>query len=198
MAGRENLTSILKEVFKKSPVESNVVFSFILIVLEKMVEWEFECPCNPKINLCLALAYFIVPTFIIILLMILVIQECIQENFSLIIFPAFIWLNLVFSDGKYFACAGTNWSGKYVTVSGSSHFKWCQPFNETLTEEYLKKTQGWFSVSQIIGIWSLLFTAIGYVIYKKCREDTDTRERIVDSSRYGSCPGFMELKPPSH
>lgn len=148
MAEKQHLLSKVRKEFEKNPVTSNVVFSFILYCLEKLLEWEFVCPCNPELNVQLAVAFFFVPAFLVFLLMI-IIQGCTCKNVCLSFIPAIVWLILVFLDGKYFACWKTSWSGKYETVSGSSHLKWCKPADQNPPKEFLETTQYWFSVSQV-------------------------------------------------
>ncbi len=115
------------------------------------MEMDFACPCQPDWNAPFAAAYFIVPAVLIYLLM-LNIQlnkfKC-WKNVYVSSFPAIVWIILMFLDGQYFACGMTSWLGKFIDVSESSHLKWCEPDDHKSSKEYMKKTQNWFSVSQV-------------------------------------------------
>uniref|UniRef100_A0A3B5QTN7 Uncharacterized protein n=1 Tax=Xiphophorus maculatus TaxID=8083 RepID=A0A3B5QTN7_XIPMA len=103
------------------PLVSNVAFGFILMGLEKLVELEFECPCNPTWNGAFSSAFFIIPAVMAFTLM-QIIQGCrcnvwCRKMVSLSSFvPAVVWLILLFLDGQYFACAMTDWDGRFVLV----------------------------------------------------------------------------------
>uniref|UniRef100_A0AAY4AUU9 Uncharacterized protein n=1 Tax=Denticeps clupeoides TaxID=299321 RepID=A0AAY4AUU9_9TELE len=111
------------------PLVSNVAFGFILMGLEKLVELEFECPCNPSWNGVFSSAFFIIPAVMAFTLM-LIFQGCrcdtwCYKSVSLSSFvPAVVWLILLFLDGQYFACAMTDWEGRFVLVDKAAPQKW--------------------------------------------------------------------------
>lgn len=156
MDTRKSWTGLLKEELKNSPLASNVVFGFILTGLEKLVEVEFECPCDPEWNLWFSLAFFIIPAVMAFMLM-LIIQGCRcnkdwGETFSLSsLVPAIVWLILLFFDGQYYACAVTDWKGRFVLLEEKAKQKWCEPNGEDVAkkEELMLRSQKMFVFSQV-------------------------------------------------
>uniref|UniRef100_A0A3P9IGF1 Uncharacterized protein n=1 Tax=Oryzias latipes TaxID=8090 RepID=A0A3P9IGF1_ORYLA len=96
---------------------------------------EFECPCRPAWNGAFSSAFFIIPAVMAFTLM-LIIQGCrcdvwCRKTVSLSSFvPAVVWLILLFLDGQYFACAMTDWEGRFVLVDKAAPQKWCEPVKE--------------------------------------------------------------------
>lgn len=128
-----------------------MVFGFILLTLEKLVELEFECPCDPTWNGVFSSAFFVIPAVMAFTLM-LIIKGCTHDlkwrtiaSQTLSSFvPAFVWLILLFLDGRYFTCAMTDWEGRFVLVENASPHKWCQPTsdgNDTLEDRRLRSQQ---------------------------------------------------------
>uniref|UniRef100_A0A667WBX1 Uncharacterized protein n=1 Tax=Myripristis murdjan TaxID=586833 RepID=A0A667WBX1_9TELE len=120
----------LKSEFGNSPLVSNVAFGFILMGLEKLMEVEFECPCNPRWNGLFSSAFFVIPAVMAFWLM-LIIQGCRYDRgcprtmcISSFV-PPIVWLILLFLDGQYFACAMTDWWGRFVIVDKAAPQKWC-------------------------------------------------------------------------
>ncbi|CAB1331687.1 unnamed protein product [Coregonus sp. 'balchen'] len=150
MERRQQWLSRLKSEFGNSPLVSNVAFGFILMGLEKLVELEFECPCDPKWNGLFSSAFFVIPAIMAFMLM-LIIQDCRYDlsgcprtvSISSLV-PPIVWLILLFLDGQYFACALTDWSGRFV-----------------------------------IGIALLIFICVGlivYVIRESCQQEEELQE----------------------
>lgn len=153
-AGRTQFISTLKSSIK-SPLASNVVLGLILAGLEKLVELEFACPCKPTLNAVFASAYFILPGVTVFVLMLCIQgRKCktSQERENLVFYgvvPIITWLILMFLDGQYYACAKTNWSGRFVIVDKAAPEKWCEPDNTTLSVERMSQTQQWYFQSQV-------------------------------------------------
>uniref|UniRef100_A0A4W5KSV5 Uncharacterized protein n=1 Tax=Hucho hucho TaxID=62062 RepID=A0A4W5KSV5_9TELE len=122
MERRQQWLSRLKSEFGNSPLVSNVAFGFILMGLEKLVELEFECPCDPKWNGLFSSAFFVIPAIMAFMLM-LIIQDCRYDlsgcprtvSISSLV-PPIVWLILLFLDGQYFACALTDWNGSRLLL----------------------------------------------------------------------------------
>lgn len=144
--------ALLKDVFKKSPLASNVALAAIMLALEKLLELEFYCPCSPMWNVFYTSAFFIIPTVASFTLMLLSQNckctrdnnkcngTCDQKNWGKTITSfctAIVWLVLVLYDGQYFACACTDWEGSY---GPSDYIKWCRPENVT-DERRIQLTQ---------------------------------------------------------
>ena len=163
MESRQQWLTRLKNELSNSPLVSNVAFGFILMGLEKLVELEFECPCNPTWNGVFSSAFFIIPAVMAFTLM-LIIQgdrrgtRC-CKTFPLSSFvPAIVWLILLFLDGQYFACAMTNWEGRFVLVDKAAPQKWCEPTSEgdVTPQELMLRSQQLFVFSQVSGMFSNL------------------------------------------
>ncbi|XP_029702583.1 uncharacterized protein isoform X2 [Takifugu rubripes] len=167
MEPKKQWFSKLKDAFSKSPLAPNVAFGFILMGLEKLVELEFECPCNPKWNGLFSSAFFIIPAIIAVILM-LIIQGCRCDESSRLItqcrcdewfkktvssfMPAIVWLILLFFDGQYFTCAKTDWKGRFVLIDKAAPKKWCEPISEGnfTTQELMLRSQEWIFKSQCV------------------------------------------------
>lgn len=147
---RNNWMSKLKEEFSRSSVASTLSFVLIQLVLEKLVETEFSCPCDSEYNYLHTSLCFIVPPFIVCSLMYVSACHCkLFGTLKLGIIPAGVWLVIVFLDGRYYACAMTDWSGKYEMIVNAEPQKWCQPLNPNSSQELLAKTQFLYSESQV-------------------------------------------------
>lgn len=154
MESRQQWLSRLKSELSNSPLVSNVAFGFILMGLEKLVELEFECPCNPTWNRLFSAAFFIIPAVMAFTLM-LIIQGCrcdawCRKTLSNCV-PAVVWLILLFLDGQYFACAMTDWEGRFVLVDKAAPQKWCEPISEgdVTSQELMLRSQQLFVFSQV-------------------------------------------------
>ncbi|KAI4829878.1 hypothetical protein CesoFtcFv8_000650 [Champsocephalus esox] len=187
MESRQQWLTRLKNELSNSPLVSNVAFGFILMGLEKLVELEFECPCNPTWNGVFSSAFFIIPAVMAFTLM-LIIQGCrcdtwCRKNVSLSSFvPAVVWLILLFLDGQYFVCAMTDWEGRFVIVDKAAPQKWCEPINEgdVTPQELMLRSQQLFVFSQVIGIILLIFICAGLVVYV-VRESCHQEEEMQDA-----------------
>lgn len=65
----ESWISTLKKTFENDPLASNVAFSFLLVLLEKLVDIDFACPCKEN-NAYFVAAYFLIPAFLTFVVMI--------------------------------------------------------------------------------------------------------------------------------
>ncbi|XP_035991571.1 calcium homeostasis modulator protein 6 [Fundulus heteroclitus] len=189
MESRQQWLTRLKNELSNSPLVSNVAFGFILMGLEKLVELEFECPCNPAWNGAFSSAFFIIPAVMAFTLM-QIIQGCrcnawCRKTVSLSSFvPAVIWLILLFLDGQYFACAMTDWEGRFVLVDKAAPQKWCEPIREgdVTTQELMLRSQRLFVFSQVIGIILLIFICVGLVVYvirESCQQEVEMQDADV-------------------
>ncbi|KAF1393102.1 hypothetical protein PFLUV_G00034980 [Perca fluviatilis] len=157
--------------------------------LEKLVELEFECPCNPTWNGVFSSAFFIIPAVMAFTLM-LIIQGCrcdmwCRKPVTLSSFvPAIVWLILLFLDGQYFACAMTDWEGRFVLVDKAAPQKWCEPISEgdVTPQELMLRSQQLFVFSQVIGIILLIFICVGLVVYvirESCEQEVEMEDADV-------------------
>ncbi|XP_029702581.1 calcium homeostasis modulator protein 6-like [Takifugu rubripes] len=209
MEPKKQWFSKLKDVFSKSLLVSNAVFGFILIGLEKLVELKFECPCSPTWNRPLSSAFFIVPAIMAFILM-LIIQGCrcdkwCRKTVSLSTFvPAIVWLILLFLDGQYFACAMTDWKGRFVLIDKAAPQKWCEPISEgdVTPQELMLRSQEWNAMSQVIGMSLLLLSScVGltmYLISEHCKQKRRLRSSGSGSLVPGTPPETMYTAHHTH
>ena len=108
---------------------SNVACSVCLLGLEKILEMEFICPCDPATKAWFVLAIFIVPAIITFVVMLKVQgPSCNQGKmkcFSTCLIPPLMWSIILFFDGRYFACVMTNWNETGVILNEQSPKKMC-------------------------------------------------------------------------
>ncbi|XP_029702586.1 uncharacterized protein isoform X2 [Takifugu rubripes] len=163
MEPKKQWFSKLKDAFSKSLLVSNAAFGFILTGLEKLVELEFECPCNPTWNGSFSHAFFIIPAILVFFLM-LSIQGCRCDESSRFTWyewfmkivsssvPAVVWLILLFFDGQYFTCAMTDWKGRFVLIDKAAPKKWCEPISEGnyTRQELMLRSLEWIATSQCV------------------------------------------------
>lgn len=124
-------SDVLQEI-RKSALASNTAIISILVGLEKMVDVEFECPCYPPWNMVLALGFFIIPSIMAVLLMLLIQNYSWKDKDRLCkivssFVPAIVWLVILFLDGQYFCCANSDWLGTYEKTEKENLQKWCKP-----------------------------------------------------------------------
>ncbi|KAK2894394.1 hypothetical protein QQF64_012777 [Cirrhinus molitorella] len=197
MGSRQQWLTRLKNELSNSPLVSNVAFGFILMGLEKLVELEFECPCNPAWNGLFSSTFFIIPAVMAFALM-MIIQGCrcdvwCRRTVSLSSFvPAVVWLILLFLDGQYFACAMTDWHGRFVIVDKAAPQKWCEPIQEesVTPQELMLRSQRLFVESQVIGLVLLIFICFGLVVYvirESCQQELETQDaNVAEMTLYSS------------
>ncbi|KAK2842429.1 hypothetical protein Q5P01_012629 [Channa striata] len=172
--------------------------------VEKLVEMEFACPCNPQSNALFASAYFLSPVVTAFLL-----KMCFgkfkcnnSRDWETIVLnglvPAIVWIVLLFLDGQYYACAKTDWSGRFVIIDKAAPQKWCEPTNNTSSQELMIKTQMWYYESQVCGILLLVYSVIVFgglhKLYKLCKsrelgEEDDMRPMYHCVPMPTRCPG---------
>lgn len=167
--------TLVSNELKQSSLATNFCFGLILLMLEKIVEADFACPCAIGPNMTHTILFFIVPPGIVFFLMFAVkypckscesCQSCVScetckpckfrkssfgEALIYTIVPALTWLVLLFIDGRYYACLSTNWKGKYEIIENGQPQRWCKPYNSSAdsTETFLTDTQFWYSESQV-------------------------------------------------
>ncbi|CAK6961575.1 calcium homeostasis modulator protein 6-like [Scomber scombrus] len=155
-----NLIGRLKDELGDNPVVSNVVLAFLLAGVEKMLEVEFTCPCDPEWSTWSVVPFFVIPAVTASLLMLLIhgvskkktnnknthennkekeskiknkIQNIIKNIVKIFLFsglPLIVWMALMLLNGDYYVCGYSDWPGRFVTADKSS-LKWCEPTNTT-------------------------------------------------------------------
>ncbi|XP_017261248.1 uncharacterized protein LOC108230008 [Kryptolebias marmoratus] len=186
-------------IFKTSALISNLVFVATLLSLEKMLEFEFVCPCDAAWNRVSASAVFVFPPVLIFLLMCSFrfklhsfnSLRSFWEVFPFIFVPPVTWLIIVFIDGQYFACAMTFWSGEYRITNPFPLLKWCKAdYQPGINLNELANTRLWYAQSQFIGFCLAFVLGVIYSIGQSCiawnfctQPDTSGEEDQAERSR---------------
>lgn len=178
--------------FPKSILKVDVVVCLVLVAMEKLIEKDFNCPCNSKNEFFSGVTVGMSGLVVFCLTMIIQIrnfnqllgkekkerkklkkkeketeeeEETTRRNtgeemgkrmfiavFSSLI-SLFIWLTLWYSDGHYYVCRQSNWTGVWTEISSPKvmPYKWCVPGNDSQTqyEEQRMLSIMWFTDSQV-------------------------------------------------
>ncbi|XP_026046571.1 uncharacterized protein LOC113035301 [Astatotilapia calliptera] len=204
--GKQEWMKKVKREFQNGPLASNAVFGFILTILEKLVQTEFECPfTGTDVNGGFVATFFIVPGILAFVLMASV-QEpkcsCDKDNAKRIfhcLVPAFVWMILLVFDGSYIACGMTYWSGRYVIADKAAPLKWCEPENGTLYQDRLKKSQDWYFNSQWAGLGLVLLLvlalALDYLIKKYIMNKSEQKQSSLQMNLSHSATNSPDTNP---
>lgn len=152
----------LKDELGQRPVTLNVIFAFLLAGVEKMLEVDFACPCNPTWNAVFVAPFFLIPAVTASFLMLLIRASMKQtespnaRKTKLIkttlccLLPQIVWLALMLLNGQYMVCAKTNWQGTFMS-SDNTYLKWCEPINVTVqtSKELLTLSHRFYILSQV-------------------------------------------------
>ncbi|KAL7853363.1 hypothetical protein AOLI_G00202070 [Acnodon oligacanthus] len=176
------------EFFKQYPYSSSVLFSLVLVVLEKVVELDFVCPCKSGYTEAFFCFYLLVPMFIAFVFGLYLLSfECSSSrgerwpNFLKLlacVVPSVVWLAMFLCDGRYIACLNTEFNAEYSDSDNPSPWKWCEK-NQTLTPDEVITLES-FYISKLAGFGVLVLVSAVALIYKccmkycKCLDLTDT------------------------
>lgn len=127
----------LREFFERYPYGSNVIFSLILVILEKVVENEFVCPCVKGFTELFFWCYLLVPMFVAFVCGLYLLSfECrsnsskkaflanVKKVFACLI-STIAWLWVFLSDGRYLACLKTNLKSEHADSDERPPWEWC-------------------------------------------------------------------------
>ncbi|XP_037309900.2 uncharacterized protein LOC119197571 [Pungitius pungitius] len=173
---------VLTKDLSKRPLLANVLLGFIQTGLEKLMEVEFQCPCEPIWNKFISSAFFILPALFTFILMLIIQIRASSTWFKKTMFsfgPAIVWLILLFFDGRYFACAMTTWKGRYVKIKETTSLNWCEPTgNVTSSEKLMSRSQDFYALSQFVGIILFCCISVGLIINQvvKCIQAQDVTQ----------------------
>ncbi|KAI4898203.1 hypothetical protein NFI96_001359, partial [Prochilodus magdalenae] len=138
----------LGQILKEHPWRSYVVANLAVILLEKLVEQDFVCPCRRDLAWAIFFLYLMMPLLIGINFGIYLWKSNLWSDlgtdskttesqavckcsckccaiFLTCLFPPVFWLVLFFGDGKYVACLITPLEEDYVDGSNKSSWEWC-------------------------------------------------------------------------
>ncbi|KAI4889346.1 hypothetical protein NFI96_025606 [Prochilodus magdalenae] len=200
----EKLTEILKE----HPWRSYVVVNLVLVLLEKLVELEFMCPCRRWYTEAFFCLYLIMPMLIALNFGVYLRKTklwsdsktpkrcpCLLNGCAKLLtcaVPSVFWLILFFGDGRYVACLITPLQEDYVESSENPPWEWCDK-NQTLTDEQ-KHVQISFYISKIVVfafITIILFLALCHQcldrqcgrVYGRCCSTNWDQDRVDNCIR---------------
>ncbi|KAI4876686.1 hypothetical protein NFI96_002242 [Prochilodus magdalenae] len=154
---------------------SHMLLGLILVVLEKVVEHDFVCPCRRDFTMLFFFVYLLGPTLVTLIFGILLLQPntCLKSyswccwNFVSCIVPPAVWLAMFFSDGKYVACFYAELKVEYAKKD--QQFSWDPCVNNrTLTDDQLH-SQIIFFTTKFIGFAVLVLISCIALIYYKHR-----------------------------
>lgn len=133
------LSDIVKSIVK---VDALIVLS--LLMIEKLVEFEFFCPCDPGYTFVVEVLFISSTILVAFLTMVIQISNyrklerhccyrsccCMMATYLSAQVAVLTWLSVLFSDGQFVVCLSSDWTGVWTT-SSEFPMKWCKPFNET-------------------------------------------------------------------
>lgn len=165
-------------------INADAALSIALIILERLIENEFACPCNSN-NVFVYDVLFSSSVIITICLCVLI-QLCQRKRlmkffdrikidnrfckgFVVIVYlllplliPVLTWTIVWYFHGDYYVCGMTTWNGTWISTNLSFPRKWCYPSgniaHETLNEME-RNSANWFLQSQVYD-WCFLMTFI--------------------------------------
>ncbi|RVE71673.1 hypothetical protein OJAV_G00054300 [Oryzias javanicus] len=133
-----------------------------------MLELNFVCPCyGLERNQSLIFCFIFVPAVIFFILMYIYYVlnlgcsinrknccccKCNWCGWNLCMHcfvPPIVWIILMLLDGRYIACAFTDWSGHYEVADGGGLMRWCK--SDHNTDETLRRTEELYTTSQWYG-----------------------------------------------
>ncbi|KAL6470548.1 hypothetical protein MHYP_G00216670 [Metynnis hypsauchen] len=183
------ILNYFRAIIRKSPLEAFVLFSFILLVVEKLVERGFVCPCIHGQNITLCIFYALVPGLASSAFTYCTLVpdphrnngEQKRKRIGYSIGSFFIWLALFFLDGRYIACASSYWEGIYHM----DLVPWCVSTGaDRLSTDYRLKTQTYFFASEVTGF--VLLTAIIVVtLICHCRQSGQGNTEEISGNMEG-------------
>lgn len=149
--GKKQITGFLRRNARNVGISS-----LVLVVLEKIMDNDFVCPCQPGYNEWICACYAVVPFAGCVFFTVCFVdsgpeshvqRSSIYDKLLVSLLIAFIWLFLFFFDGRYVSCACSRWGGEY-TESGL--LKWCRPTgNDTLVLMREQETHRCITISQV-------------------------------------------------
>ncbi|XP_053086392.1 uncharacterized protein LOC128317596 [Pangasianodon hypophthalmus] len=221
--------------FLKNHIRNLGTSGIVLIVLEKILDTEFVCPCKPRYNEGVFSLYFIISSiacFVVTFYFVdlspktedgkkdnsesnkknksdvplldrvgkgregdttssssnvedgKTMEKSKRNKFLYSALVTFIWLFLLFIDGRYLACACSNWEGSYTKSDTLGNAKWCKPTgNETSLIESQNKTLKCMSISQIIGFGLMSFFIMILTLMSEWNRCPDWRRKCSDFCR---------------
>ncbi|XP_017543020.1 uncharacterized protein LOC108414640 [Pygocentrus nattereri] len=175
------------DFFKQHPYSSSVLFSLVFVALEKVVEFDFVCPCESGFTEAFFCCYLLVPMFIAFVFGLYLLSfkrssrgEHGSDLLKLLacMVPSVVWLAMFLCDGRYTACLYTEFGAEFSDSDNPSPWKWCEK-TQTLTPDEIITLVS-FYISKLVGFGVFVLISAVALIYKccmnycKCLDFTDT------------------------
>lgn len=158
-------------------VNVDVVFSIILVAIQRMINMQFVCPCHSKNSRFLYDAFLSCSSLIIICLTVLIQMNQLRKNkqkegwkevceafskysciakffhvfgicLSLLI-PVLMWVIMWYFDGDLYVCVMSSWDGIWEQRSSFVPPYWCKPSGNEAFGERERQSAEWFLQSQV-------------------------------------------------
>lgn len=148
------------------------IFSLVLVALEQILDEEFVCPCDYIYNILACVLFGAIPSigcFVFTYCFMFQSKNTEDGNRGSVrclyaTLMTAVWLFLFFVDGRYLACALSDWEGVYAKNDTLGIEKWCKPTgNKTSVFESQMMTLKWISRSQVC---SSVITFINEALFK--------------------------------
>ncbi|XP_036416255.1 uncharacterized protein LOC118800186 isoform X2 [Colossoma macropomum] len=140
----------LIELLKDHPWRNYVIVNLVLIVLEKLVEHDFVCPCRPGYSEAFFSLYLAMPLLMTLNFGFYMWNSKLWSEpqsqsgckyfcrccgkFLTCTVPSVFWVTLFFGDGRFLACVITPLQEDHVDTIALPPWEWCDK-NRTLTDE---------------------------------------------------------------
>ncbi|KAG7314326.1 hypothetical protein KOW79_021629 [Hemibagrus wyckioides] len=145
-------------------------FHLGLLILENTVDDNFFCPCKHDYNHAICFLYAFVPAIASLLGTLCFMDLDGIERIVYSLLNILTWLSLFFLDGRYLACAYSNWKGVYTKSDTLGIEKWCKPTgNETSEYRSQERTLELMAISQFTGFVLMIVVIGGFVLFKYCK-----------------------------
>ncbi|KAF5889300.1 protein FAM26F-like, partial [Clarias magur] len=159
--------------------------NLVLLGLEDILDDNFVCPCKHDYNHAISFFYAFVPalgclicTMLFVDLSVQGVKEgkryrCTKQRVSYSLLSVSICVSLYFIDGRYVACAYSDWEGVYTKSNTLGIGKWCKPVgNETSELKSELRTLELMFISQLTGFILMILVIVIFAIVKYYQANT--------------------------
>ncbi|KAG9266022.1 hypothetical protein AMEX_G20518 [Astyanax mexicanus] len=182
-----------KGFFKGNPWSGTVLFNLVLVVLEKLVENDFVCPCRPGYTQAFFALYLIMPMTIAFVFGVYLFQfqyskatetQCCRDikwKILCLLSPPIVWIILFISDGRYLSCLLADLHEKNPDSTLVPLWQWCsEGKNLTQAQQEARKA---FYITKLAGFGCLLaiFLIILIVMIYTCLKPKTPNEQVTHS-----------------
>ena len=152
----------------KSMVQDDVALTLVFVVMEKLMETEFICPCDAS-NLhhdTLVICSSLIIHCLLVHMKCSLYKKlkdsidntcfCLSHTMLSMLLFVLLWLFVLSYDGQYYVCQKTNWNGTWTENPANVLSKWCKPSaNDTNVNDLQRMSSECFFQSQV---WFYTYT----------------------------------------